>query len=365
MKMKVKKLWLCLCLLTMLAGGTATAQQTELFQKFIAKHSLSFSYKSCGKKMGAFSLREDVSSFQLASRPYLLLFWAMDGQGKQTLQRVDSLRRKGALGCPVIAVNTDADPAAVETYVQERHYRFPVIAGPEAVRFAKRQKALEGKTLVVVDAEGKVHARWDNLSWLDLLRWVKVSTWYLTATEEDYSFESLTTCLKTGEYGRGLYIAEQLDWSDLAALESYWQTRLSFLTWSGNDGVLPFAEEVYTRLSEKHKADEKARTRMVYNLADLLSYTGHGGESFTTSPDICRYTLRLYDELLKQDPQYGESFVVTDRIRIMHDQLGTGKARCRELAEKAMEQAKRAEAEGLAMHPATYNYLQEQIDKYK
>lgn len=315
--------------------------------------------------MSTFSLREDVSSSRLAGKPYLLLFWTMDDQGKRNLQRVDSLRRKGALGCPVIAVNTDAEPAEVASYAKAQRYRFPVIAGRKTVRFAKQQKAMEGRTLVVVNAEGKVHARWDNPHELDLLRWVKVSTWYLTASEEEYSFESLNSCFKTGEYGRGLYIAEQLDWSDLDTLDHYWLTRLTFLTWSGNEGVLSFATEVYTRLSEKYQSDEKARKHMLYNLADVLSYTGHGGESFTAAPDICRFTLGLYDELMKQDPQYGESFVVTDRIRIMHDQLGDDKAFCRKLAEKALEQAKRAEADGMSMHSATYNYLQRQIDKYK
>ena len=365
MYMKTTKLWLLVCLLAMLLGGTAAAQQKGSIQEFLAKHSLSFSSKPCGKKMGAFSLREDVSSSRLAGKPYLLLFWTMDDQGRQNLQRVDSLRRKGALGCQVIAVNTDADSAEVASYAKSQRYRFPVVAGEEGVRFAKRQKALEGKTLMVVNAEGKVHARWDNLSQLDLLRWVKVSTWYLTASEEEYSFDNLNTCFKTAEYGRGLYIAEQLDWSDVDALAKNWLTRLTFLTWSGNEGVLSFAQEVYTRLSDKFRSDEKAFKGMLYNLADVLSYTGHGGESFTAAPDICRFTLRLYDELLKLDPKYGESFVVTDRMRIMHDQLGDDRAFCRKLAEKAMEQAKRDEAGGMSMHPATYNYLQKQIDKYK
>ena len=365
MKIIIRKLLLFVCLLVMLADGTVTAQQMDHFQEFVAKYSLSFNYKSCGKKIGTFSLKEDVSSSQLAGKPYILLFWRMDDQGKQTLQRVDSLRRKGELGCTVIAVNTDAAPDVVESYVKEKRYRFPVIAGHKAVQFAKKQKVVDGNTLIVVNAEGKVHARWDNISLTDLLRWVKVSTWYLKAKEEDYSFENLFSCLKTNEFGRGLYISERLDWSDLVALERYWQTRLTFLTWCGNDGVLPFAEEVYTRLSEKYKADDKARTRMVYDLADILSYTGHGGLSFTPSPDICRYTIGLYDELIKTDLKYGEDFVVTDRIRIMYDQLGEDKARCLELAEKAMEQARNAEAKGFEMHPVTYKYLQKQINKYK
>lgn len=363
--MKPHYLWLSVCLLTMLASSTMEAQQMDIFQEFIAKHSLTFNHKSCGKKVGTFSLGEGVSSSILAGKPYVLLFWTMDDQGKQTLQRVDSLRRKGALGCKVIAVNADTDLEAVGAYVKEKRYRFPVVSGREAMRMARRLKATGSKTLMVVDAKGKVFVRWDDIAERDLLRWVKVATWYPSTTEKEYSFENLNTCFKTLEYGRGLYIAEQLDWSDLIALENYWLTRLSFLTWNGNDDVLPFAKEVYTRLSEKYKTDEKARIRMLYNLADILSYTGHGGRSFTASPDICRYTIGLYDELMKQAPQYGESFVVTDRIRIMHDQLGEDKTLCRELAEKAMAQAKRAETKGMSMSPATYNYLQEQIDKYK
>lgn len=363
--MKSTKHGLLVCLLAMLLSDMATAQQQGTIQEFLAKHSLSFSSKPCGKKMSTFSLGEDVSSSRLAGKPYLLLFWTMDDQGRQNLQRVDSLRRKGALGCQVIAVNTDADPAEVASYAKSQRYRFPIIAGQEAVRFAKRQKAMDGKTLVVVNAEGRVHARWDNPRELDLLRWVKVATWHLTASEEEYSFDNLNSCFKTGEYGRGLYIAEQLDWSDVEALAKNWLTRLTFLTWSGNEGVLPFAKEVYTRLSEKYRSDGKSFKHMLHNLADVLSYTGHGGESFTASPDICRFTLELYDELLKLEPQYGDSFTVTDRMRIMYDQLGEDKVFCRKLAEKAMEQAKRAEAGGMLMHPVTYNYLQKQIDKYK
>ncbi|MGM9719310.1 MAG: redoxin domain-containing protein, partial [Prevotella sp.] len=150
MKIIFRKIWLSVCLLAMLEGGTVTARQTDRFQEFVAKHSLSFSNKSCGRKIGTFSLKEGVSSSQFAGKPYLILFWTMDDQGKQALQRLDSLRRKGELGCSVIAVNIDAAPEAVESYAKEKRYRFPVIAGDKAVRFAKKQKVVDGSTLIVV-----------------------------------------------------------------------------------------------------------------------------------------------------------------------------------------------------------------------
>lgn len=358
----MRKYILMVLSITMLAFLPAKAQNTAKLHQFLAKFSTGYNAKFVGKSVCKFKLSDKINSDVLKGSPVMMVFWSSTVDGEKLIHWTDSIRNLGQIDTKLVCVNINAASESIAEYNKSNKFHFSDFGGVEASKLAKKLEATDA-TVIFVGCDGKVQARWDHISQRDMLRWAKVTAWVLGNPDAEYTSEAMNMCFKGNDYAKGLYISEQLDWSDEELMEKNWLVRFILLTWNGNTGVLDFAKKAYNKFSIKYQNDPKKYETFLTNLASQMSYTT--GPDLNASPEICEYGIQLYEEVKNKYDKYKDSFVVTDRIRTMYGEMGGHKDLCLQLAEKAMAQCKAREAAGMHIHPDTYKYLQRMIDQYK
>lgn len=325
--------------------------------EFMMKYSECYSPAYHGKTLKPAPAGDVVNSRKIKDGSLLVAFWKDDETGRNLVLTLDSIRNRGAFNVPVMAVCVDGNRDAVAEFAKTKRIRIAVLAGDDARKYSRKAKAGNG-TAIVVDADGKIVSRWDKLTKTELLRWPKVSTWVMGIGKEDISFENLMMQLKGKEYGRGLFISEMLDWNDENLLK-WWMPRLDFLVWAASpEDILAFSRRLHDCFAKQFKDDTAQYARMISHIGTYLTSAKKHDE------ELARFGLGILDEILSINPDEAENFIITDQRRIFCDMMEGTTAQCRELAEKAMAQARAVDVDEKTIHPDTYKYLQLQIDKY-
>lgn len=336
----------------------ASASDGVNLNRFLPTVSPNYAVEEFGKAMPKFNLSERSNSEALAGTPFMLVFWEPDDAGNALIKTVDSLRSKGRIALPIVAVNYKSTPEETAAYKKAKKIRFDMPAGKDAAKLTKKLKAGNG-TVIIADADGKIRNRWNNITPREFRNWIGTAIWDLDAGDDDFKFETLGTCFSTNDYATGLFIGSILPWNnDGEMFDKYYFSYLIFCTWGDSDMSLDFAKKVYDRYTKVYKDDRQKYMQMLNNISYELSGCRNA------SPELCRFALERYDELIALEPARKTDFVTTDRIRLLNEMLGTDRATLKAMAEKAMREAHEFEAKGTPMHPDTYMYLQKCIDKY-
>lgn len=331
----------------------ANAQIDESLNKFMTTYSKSWDATCFGKAIPDYSFSEKYNKKQLQGKNTLFFLGSLTDDNLKTMALVDSMRNIGQFDATLIAINTANN--SVSTYWTQKRMHFPCYEGKVVNKFAKTFKVGEGVTAVLVNPEGIICGRWNNVD-IKQLRWVKTAIWALTAPIDQMDVSSVGNYFKRHDTYRAFYISEMLDEDKI--FDQLWSIKLVCMAGVAFDHILPFEKKIYAWNKANCIKDKVAYEKNLYYILYAIA-----GPSMPR--DLCEYNAPICEELIKLNPdKYNNDYVFIDQYRCFLGGIEGNKDKCIALLNKciAITEAKMKNDPGMKV---TVDYFKRQLLNYK